>query len=306
MPSRILYVGQQLTITTAAGYIRYLPVQSANCDVTQPVEDVLSFGQLSSLGRYQTAVTQCKSTIKSYLSLPTGGGSFGTDSTGGGGEVNVIDATLISSLTGYALAGNTATINVSPNGFTMSGILSNFAVDISNGGFAMADFTFEGVGQPYFPGQPVGNTYLISGVTNNAPSSFTPVISSHVSGLYSTGVSNTAGSFKFSLDIPSDQLSSLGGNITGGQPAVAPYFLKVAKPPFKCSLSVEGTSIAVPVGNAAANNVFIVGCLGISLPNANVTSHSFNQAVGNVGATYNYSLEDVSASFTDITNVYSF
>lgn len=307
MPSRILYVGQTVSITTAGGYLRYLPVQSASCEVTQPVEDVLSFGQLGSLGRFQTAVTTCKSNIKSYLPMPTGGASFAGGTTGSSAENSVVDVTLINALTGDALAGSVAVIQVSPNGFTMSGILTSFGVDISNGGFAMADFSFNGLGQPAFAAQPNGNTFSVQA---NMPSSFTPVISSHVSGIYNpttqsiTG--NTSSSLKFSLDIPTDQLSSLGGNITGSQVAVAPYFLMVAKPPFKTSLSVEGTSIAIPVGTGAANNMYVVGGLGIQLPAAICTASSFNNAVGNVGATYNYTIEDVNAVFTDVTNNYPY
>jgi hypothetical protein len=309
LPSRILYVGQQVQITTNGGYIRYLPVQSASCEVTQPVEDVLSFGQLGSLGRYQTSVTTCKSSIKSYLAFPSGGGNFATDTTGIGGQVNVVNGTFISALTGEALQGAVSVISVFPNGFTMSGILTSFACDISNGGFAMADFGFNGLGQPYFAPQPTGNTYLVQG-TNNMPMSFTPVIASHVSGIYNPNTSsitgNTASSLKFNLDIPVDQLSSLGGNITGSQSAVAPYFLMVAKPPFKANLSVDGASIAIPAGTAAANNTYVVGGLGITLPKAICTQSSFNNAVGSVGATYNYTIEDVSANFTDITNNYPY
>ena len=307
MPSRILYVGQTVQITTAGGYLRYLPVQSASCEVTQPVEDVLSFGQLGSLGRFQTSVTTCKSSIKSYLPMPSVGASFTGGTTGSTSENNIVDVTLINALTGDALAGSVATISVSPNGFIMSGILTSFGVDIANGGFAMADFTFNGVGNPFFAAQPNGNSYSIQ---PNMPSSFTPVVSSHVSGIYNpttqsiTG--NTASSLKFNLDIPTDQLSSLGGNITGSQPAVAPYFLMVAKPPFKASVSVEGTSVALPVGTGAAGNMYVIGGLGITLPNAIVTNYSFNNAVGNVGATYNYSLEDVNAVFTDVANNYPY
>jgi hypothetical protein len=308
MPSRILYVGQTVSITTAGGYLRYLPVQTATCEVSQPVEDVLSFGQLGSLGRFQTAVTTCKSSIKSYLPLPTGGASFSAgDVTGVSPDNNVVDATLINALTGDALAGAVATISVSPNGFIMSGILTSFSVDISNGGFAMADFGFAGLGQPFIAAAPVGNAYSIQA---NMPSAFTPVISSHVSGIYNSTTSsitgNTSSSLKFSLDIPVDQLSSLGGNITGSQTAVAPYFLMVAKPPFKTSLSVDGTSVQIPNGTGAAGNMYVVGGLGITLPAAICTTKSFNNAVGNVGATYNYTIEDVTANFTDVTNNYPY
>lgn len=290
MPARVLYVGQQVSITSNAGATRYLPVQSASCEVTRPIEDILSFGRLGSLGRVQTAVSTCKSDIKTYIPNVTGTGTL-TDSS----RTNLLDTLFIQALTGEALNGLVATIDVAPNGFTMSGILSSLGIEISNGAFATASLSFAGVGEPDFDPSPTGAGFTQQA---NMPASFSPVVSSFVSGAVNTGC---ATSFKFNLDIPNEQVSCLGGKVTGSQTAVAPNFLSVAKPPFKASISVEGTAVDAPASGSA---VYTVGRLSMILPAGQVTSRSFNNAVGNIGATYSYTLEDVSALFADFTTPY--
>jgi hypothetical protein len=283
MPARVLYAGQEVKVVTFGGLTRYLPVQSASCEVTRPIEDILSFGKLGSLGRVQNNVSTCKADIKSYLANTTGTGSAAS-------RQNLVNSEFIQGLTGEALAGSISVISVSPNGFFMSGILANFGVDISNGAFGTADFSFVGVGEPSFAAAPVSSAFTEQATM---PTAFSPVVSTNVTG---QTVSGCANSFKFSLDIPNEVISCLGGLTSGTQPQVASSYLQVAKPPFKTSISVEGTAVDLP-NNAA--NTFVVGKMGISLPAAQVTSRSFNNAVGQVGATYNYTLEDVTAIFVD-------
>lgn len=294
MPARTLYVGQTVAIYTnggsGVGAQRLLPVQSASCEVNRPIEDILSFGRLGSLGRVQTSVSTCKSDIKTYIPNTTGTGAFNDVS-----RVNLVDALFIGQLTGESLSALPATIQVFPNGFTMSGILTNIGVEISNGSFATASLSFAGVGEPFFDQPSTGSSFSQS---PNMPATFTPVVSSFVSGAVNTGC---ATSFKFSLDIPNEQVSCLGGKVTGTQVAVAPNFLMVAKPPFKASVTLEGTAVAP---DATGTATFTVGRLSIQLPAGQVTSRSFNNAVGNVGATYNYTIEDVSAVFADFGIAY--
>lgn len=283
MPARVLYAGQEVKITTNGGLIRYLPVQSASCEVNRPIEDILSFGKLGSLGRVQNNVSTCKADIKSYLANSTGTGSVAS-------RQNLVNAELIQGLTGEALAGTVSVIAVAPNGFNMSGILGNFGIDISNGAFGTADFSFVGVGEPNFAAAPVSSSFSES---SNMPSAFSPVVSTNVTG---QAVSGCANSFKFSLDIPNEVVSCLGGITSGTQPQVASSYLQVAKPPFKASISVEGTAVDAPNNSS---NTFVIGKLGISLPAGQITSRSFNNAVGQIGGTYNYTLEDVTAIFAD-------
>jgi hypothetical protein len=292
MPARVLYVGQEVKIQTApastggSNLVRYLPVQQANCEVTRPIEDILSFGRLGSLGRVQNAVTTCKADIKSYLPNVKQGDTSNTGQ-------NLVNAAFLNGLTGEALSGLISVVSVSPNGFNMSGVLSSFSVEISEGSFATADFSFQGVGEPYFASAPTTTSYTQQ---SSMPASFSPVTSTNVSGQIITGC---ASSFKFSLEIPTETLHCLGGDISGGQVAVADDFLLVGKPPFKATITVEGTAVDAPTG-PQLTNTYMIGKLGIVLPAAQVSSRSFNNAVGQVGATYNYTLDDVSAIFSDI------
>jgi hypothetical protein len=277
MPARTLYVGQTVTLTSNRGIIKFFPVQSASCDVNRPIEDILSFGRLGSLGRVQTAVSTCKSSIKTYLIYNTGTGATS------------LDFNIISTLTGEALAGAVSTLDVSPNGFTMSGILTSLSIEISNGSFATAEMGFAGIGEPAFKQPPTGASFIQS---TQMPASFQPVTSTFISGNLLTGCAN---SVKFSLDIPNEPISCLGGKVTGAQVSVAPNFLMVAKPPFKTSLTVEGTSVTPPTNTGLIHTYF--GYLDVQMINPKVTARSFNNAVGNIGANYSYTLEDVTAGF---------
>jgi hypothetical protein len=281
MPARVLYAGQEVKIVTNGATTKFLPVQSASIEETTPIEDILSMGRLGAVTRFQNTVATCKSDIKTYLAIT------------GGSTQNCINAEFIQGLTGEALAGSLSVITVSPNGFTMSGILSSLSVDISNGSFAMCDMSFVGVGQPGFSAAPSTNVYAEPGTM---PTSFTPVTSANVGGQATGGCAN---SFKFNLDLPNDTISCLGGSISGSQAVVASSFLQVAKPPFRASISIDGTAVDVPTGSQLTSQ-FTVGKLGITLPQAKVTSRSVNNAVGNVGATYSYNLEDVSALFANV------
>jgi len=288
---RTLYVGQTVQITTGptggARTVAYLPVQSASCEVTKPVEAVSAFGRLGSLALAQTNLTTCKSSVKTYLQS---GALFtaGTNVTG-------ITADLLSTITGDAVNGFPTVINVFPNGFKMSGILTSLGIDMALGGFGTADFSFNGVGQPDF-------AYLTTNSTTeqaSMPSSITPVTTTLVSGaINSLGCSN---SFKFSLDMPTDTLACLGD--VPDAPQVLMTSMIATKPPYKANITLEG--FGVDIANTGAlnntanyrNTSFSLGGLGIRLPNAIVSSKSFNNAVGTANASYNVTLEDTSATF---------
>jgi hypothetical protein len=280
---RTLYVGQQVKIVANNGAITgYLPVSSASCEVTKPVEAVSAFGRLGSLALAQTNLTTCKASVKAYLS------SGQPNVTAG--NVSGICPGLLSAITGDAVAGNMTVITVSPNGFTMSGIITSLGIDMSLGGFGMADFSWNGLGQPSF-----------SSLTTNAtseqavmPSSLTPVTTIAVSGGLLSGCAN---SFKFSLDMPTDNLACLGDNPDMPQLSTMNSII-ATKPPYKATISVEGFGVDVTnTGIPPSNTKYSLGGLSIQLPNAIVTSKSFNNAVGTANASYNYNLEDTYAVF---------
>lgn len=293
---RTLYVGQQVQIVTGptgVGGVRatgVLPVSSASCEVTKPVEAVTAFGRLGSLALAQTNLTTCKSSIKAYLSS---GASAYTSS----GLNTGVTAGLLRAITGDAVNGTYTVITVTPNGFTMSGILTSLGVDMALGGFGMIDFGFAGIGQPLFSS--AGSNATTEPSPNQTPASIVPVTTVAVGGQV-TGF-GCANSYKFSLDMPTDNLACLG------DPPDMPQMpglnsLIATKPPYKATVTVEGFGIdvantgllATPANLSAA---FTLGGLNISLPNAIVSSKSFNNAVGTANASYNFTMEDVTATF---------
>jgi len=295
MPQRSLYVNQEVKIQTSGNIAtRYLPVQSASCEVTRPIEDVLSFGRLGSLARTQVSVSTCKADIKTYLASTTGTGTV-ADST----RNNLLDAVTIQTLTGEALNGATSTITVSPNGFAMSGILASLGIDIANGQFATADLSFVGVGEPFFANAPTSATF---GEATNMPNSFTPVTSTNVTGTFISGA--CPNSFKFSLDMPNETISCLGGITSGEQTVVKNDFLQVGKPPFKATINVEGLAVDAPAAASIASATYVVGKLQIQLPAGQISSRSFSNAVGQAGANYSYTVEATSATFSDVAGKY--
>jgi len=294
---RTLYVGQQVQIVTGptgAGGIRatgVLPVSSASCEVTKPVEAVTIFGRLGSVAIAQTNLTTCKSSIKAYL---TSGASAYTPT----GLNSGVTAGLLRAITGDAVRGEYTVITVSPNGFTMSGLCSSVGLDMALGGFGMLDLGFAGIGQPQF------STAVSNASTepspNYTPQTIVPVSTVAVGGLV-TGF-GCANSFKFSLDMPTENLACLGDPPDMTQQAGLNSLI-ATKPPYKSTITVEGfgidianTGMLATPSNLQGN--FTLGGLNVSLPNAIVSSKTFNNAVGTANATYNFTMEDVSCSFS--------
>jgi len=290
MPARTLYASQLCTIKNNAGTTKSFPVQSANCETSIPIEDISILGKLGSAGRFQKEVATCKSDVKIYL---------GNDA----GDSNSVLGSFLSLLTGEALAGGISTIKVTPNGYTMSGIVSKIGIDMSKGNFAMLDLSFAGVGEPDYdaqlssiggagtePGAAIAVSPITTGVKLYSLEDYQSLggyLSSGTSGL-DVFNNKCPNSVKFNMDIPNEVISCLGGVISGSQVAVASANVQVGKPPFKGTIVVEGTSAqsCSKVVFGEANDV-----ITIVFNDGKVTSKSFNQAAGNVGATYNFTVE---------------
>jgi hypothetical protein len=292
--SRALYVGQSVSLLTNSGQATFhFPVSSASCEVSKPIDSVSAFGHLNSLATAQTNLTTCRASIKAYLT------SGAVHTTGAGGVITAgsgITAGAISCLTGDAINGNLTVITVSPNGFTMSGILTSLGIDMSLGGFGMADLGFVGIGQPFFAATPTSSA---SPDQASMPSSIVPVTTVGVSG--SVTGAGCASSFKFSLDMPTDNLACLGSNPDEVQNANQQSLIST-KPPYKATISVEGFGVDVSSAatqlSAAITGNYSLGGLHLRLPNPKVSNKSFNNAVGNAGASYNYTVEDTTAVFS--------
>ena len=262
-------------------------------EVTKPIDEVNAFGHINSLATAQTNLTTCKSSLKCYLT------SGATNSTGSGGILvgsSGLSAAVIGALTGDSINGNLNVITVSPNGFTMSGILSSLGIDVALGSFGMADLAFDGIGQPNFSVAPSSSA---SPDQPLMPTSIVPVTTINVGGSI-TGA-GCASSFKFSLDMPTDTLACLGSNPDEAQ-SNGQSSLISTKPPYKTSITVEGFGVDVSTAqvslNVAITGNYSLGGLNIRLPNPKVSSKSFNNAVGNAGASYNYTIEDTTAIFS--------
>lgn len=302
-PARVLYATQNVAIwphSGTTGTFYSLPVNSVGLDITNPIENVLVFGTLGAGARVQKEPSKVKIAIKSYLVAGTPTSSYGTS--------QAFNASAINSLTGLALAGTYAKIVVEPYGFTGYGIMTNLALDASTNNFVTLDLSFEGLGSPTTAGYPTGignSSYAglyplatgVTPVTSNLVGagiiSTDPLFTGAPGGGFAgTGLSSCVSSAKFSLDIPSDVITCLGAPITGTQVVVAAGNVMVAKPPFKTTLTIEGTA-------ASECDAVDFGTIIVSLPNPRLMSTSINQAVGNVGQTYNYSIEDISCTFLD-------
>ena len=264
-PSRILYAAQSLVIDA----FNALGVQSASCETTIPIEDISVLSKLGSAGRFQKEVATCKSEIKIYA-------------TAGLGDI-------ISGLMVNADAGAISTIEVSPNGFSMSGILSSFSLDASKGDFVTASLSFEGVGEArHLTGL---DTSLSSEA--NAGLAITPMTSTEVK-----VAGSCPSSLKYSLDIPNETVTCLGSVITGSQSVVAAGNQMFSKPPFKSSLNLEGLNvdlntavITFTVGPSATPS----SCIEVVIADGSIASKSFNQSAGDVGATYSNVVEGTDA-----------
>lgn len=292
--SRALYVGQLVSIATNGGAnTYYLPVSSAGIDVTSPVEAVSAFGHLNSLATAQVNLTTCKSTIKTYL---------GTGYTGTGGNIMGITAQALQNITGDATSNTMSVITVTPYGFQMSGIVTSIGIDIAVGGFGMCDLVFNGVGLPILSSP--GNAYQDQG---NMPNTLEPVTTVLISGAV-TGA-GCASSFKFSLDMPTDNLVCLGESPNIPQSS-AQNSIVSTKPPYKSTITVEGYGVDIDSLNgasvgaalgAAVSGVYYLGNIGIQMSHPKVSNRTFNNAVGAAGATYNYTVEDVGINFLTST-----
>ena len=142
MPARTLYAAQQATIVTNANTTGNFAVQSASAETSIPVDDLLILGKFGSAGRHQKEVATCKADLKIFLA------ATGTTTAG------ALAGSFLAELTGETVEGKVSTITVSPNGFTMSGIVSSIGIDHSQGNYAMCDISFVGVGEPDYAAVP--------------------------------------------------------------------------------------------------------------------------------------------------------
>jgi len=274
MPARTLYASQSCTIKTNGGTTYdELAVESASLENTIPYEDVFILGKLGSVDRRQKEFATCTADVK--IIHNNGGTDMGT---------------VISSLTGEAIGGSPATISVAPSGFTMRGILSSATITASVGEFLSTDLSFAGVG--------TGTLFNGSGVTTVGGAGTQPAKLSSVTPYDSSSITLSAGSgvnsATVTFDFPTETVTNLGSAITGTQEEIEAGNVVVGKPPFSCSIALEGTA----VDNVTPVSSITMGDVTVTLTDGKVTSSSFSQAVGDIGATYSATTEGTSFSIS--------
>lgn len=101
--------------------------------------------------------------------------------------------------------------------------------------------------------------------------------------------------------MPTDVLSALGDNPNAVQGSLVSQM--ASKPPYKATIAVEGHGVNITPAciDTIANAIFGIGNIGIVLPNGKVTARSFNNAAGQISATYSATIEDVGAVFYDLS-----
>ena len=314
--NRVLYAQQTVIIKAKGGnpaQVSYiLPSQSATADETIPQEDVLVLGKLGGAGRLQKDVASCKCSIKAYIldSSKAGGGfTIGNPTAGFLGVNDSVMETMLQDIRLDAIAGTPVNVNLHYNstekgGFEFEGACSNIGIDVSKGNFPMLDLSFDGVGQ--INKMAVDNTGITAS-DDNAKADYidtaVPLTSEDITMTSDAHEKDTVSSLKFSLDMPTETLSRLGGKIEGKTSEVNSDNVTFSKPPFKSSLTVEGQALTElskdAKVDATANilNGFDVGVLDVTLIGSALSSRSVNQAVGDIGATYNIAVEGTDAKF---------
>lgn len=276
-----------------------LALNSVSLDVTNPIENVLVFGKLGAAARLQKEPSKTKISLKSYLTTGIPTGFIG---------LQEFNAAALNTLKSGVLAGTYSKIVVDPNGFTGYGVLSSIGIEASTNNFVTLDLGFEGLGTPRLNPVPTGISN--SNYAGSLPliTSLTPITSNYVAaGVASndavftgdpnaliTSAGSCVTSAKFSFDFPTDTIMCLGSAITGTLQEIAAGNVIVGKPPFKASIVVEGTA-------ASACDAVDFGTVLVKLDTPRLMSQTVNQAVGNVGQTYNFTVEDLDATFSAST-----
>jgi len=285
--SRSLYSTQFLKLTLSEGAataITGLPVQTASIERTVPTEDIVVLGRLGSVGRQQKEVETYKMDIKLFWAS---------------GDGNSLTAQNIKDLTGNALNGTRSKIEITPNGFVGFGILNKFSLDGSVGAFVTADLGFEGFGTPEISTSTNAGNAAGGGVASSVTVYTSENIVLGANNNAEDNPTETIKSAKFSLDLPTETLSRIGGPITGLTTSanLKGNYLHVAKPPFKASISYEGEMVT----GDHKNDAISFGHLKVTPAGFNITSQSFSQNQGDVGATMSFNSEGVSVAFDATT-----
>jgi hypothetical protein len=313
--NRVLYATQRCVINQNNGTSWILPTQTASADETIPQDDVLVLGKLGGVARLQKDVASCKASVKAYIchSITEGSSALDVDTVLASTFLNALIADASAGLPGKIYVDSTGH-SATKDGFQFHGTLSSIGVDASKGAFPMLDLSFEGVGR--LEELAMGTNTTLAGSNAGSVgyiSKATPATSEHISCTGSSG--DTVASVKFSHDMPTETLSALGSTIQGSSSNVAAGNKVFSKPPFKTSITADGQDLnALNAAwiTASASGATLGGinmtindpastALVMRVSSAvNVSTRSFSQNVGDIGATFSVTAEGTNASFATV------
>jgi len=154
-----------------------------------------------------------------------------------------------------------------------------------------------------------GNAAVFSGTSDLVGDAANHIANSELASTVKQGNTDVLNTAKVSFDMPSETLSTLGANISGKTTVARVGNRTFSKPPFKASMTLDGHGLIL-AGHETVDangqtqsqiipNEIQVGELHcvIDPDAAAVSSRSFSQSVGDVGASYNVSVEGTHASF---------
>ena len=283
-------------------------------------------GKIGGVARVQKDVATTKCSVKAFLASA---GKFNDGSSGtwpGASYHGATDemAEFLSDLEVSATEGKQVQITCNSSnsaggaddGFNVHGIINNISLDASKGAFPMLDLSFEGVGRMNSLVMGTGSTLAGSHGGTESLESVTPLVSTDVTLGTNPDANDTINSAKFAFDLPTETLSRLGGLILGLRATVANDNAIFSKPPYKASMTVDGQSldsVNTQWGAASANGTLAssIGVqfqksgsagfmVAVNYEGAAVSSRSFSQNVGDVGATFSVSAEGTDATFTAV------
>lgn len=171
----------------------------------------------------------------------------------------------------------------------------------------MADLAFEGVGRLNALNMGASSTLGNDDGGDWFVDALNPLTSKDVQVWGASQITtDTIASVKSSYDMPTETLSRLGGTILGNTAAVGDDNKQFSKPPFKASFTADGQDMdavaSAWTGNASLR---LVGTLAgktctvaIESSGLNVSTKSFSQNVGDVGATFSVTAEGTKMTFT--------
>jgi hypothetical protein len=296
--SRTIYSQSQVKLTTGdfgvaqTDFAVISGVQNASVTFNTPRQNVNSFGVRGIIDKVQVEAETATATLSFILPQVTGAG-------------NHLSPVKLNQLMQNSLLDTPTGINVSVAGLgcVYSGVLASVTINAAVGDLPTCELTFEGIPSGGSATQDYDGE-LPDKITAVSASTYYVLTPDKVSGVVNTQniveggngnpASNNIGNFgasaqsaSFSWEIPVERVLSLGASVND-----AAVFTTL---PGTSSLTAEGLDMPSGIDG------LIVGGYTISVTNAKQVSREHSLAVGEVGATYNVTMESTADSCTITT-----